>query len=299
MTGTDADVVPVLHLIEGAEGISQFSDPVVPLTAGACAPPARVMPVSDVEPHTGLLYLVLPAGWGGAQHPSPRRQGAFCLSGRLMMVQAGDGETREFGAGAIWRMEDVVGTGHTTTVVGREGARLAIVQLTPQPGDPTDTETPWTSPRKPSGSSTDPGTCAIPPAARQSSPRTAALRVWPAARRRSAPMATAWAITAGAPISPTARSRAPTSSPVAMDPMSGRLSISSIVAPGPEPFIRAPGMPALRAPHGSASLLGHAGAGWQGGRGARLLRQRQRRTTAGAGDVRTATDLRPCNRRIQ
>lgn len=36
---------------------------------------------------------------------------------------------REFGAGAIWRMEDVAGSGHTTTVIGDEDVRLAIVQL--------------------------------------------------------------------------------------------------------------------------------------------------------------------------
>jgi hypothetical protein len=120
--------MPVLRLIEDEAGLSHFTDAPVPLNAGAFAPPAPPMPISATEPATGLLYLVLPAGWGGAQHPSPRRQVAFCLSGRLR-VQAGDGEVREFGVGAIWRMEDVAGTGHTTTVLGDEDVRLAIVQL--------------------------------------------------------------------------------------------------------------------------------------------------------------------------
>ncbi len=123
-----ADAMPVLHLTEGADGISRFSDLLVPLSLGGFAPPAPPMPVSEVERATGLLYLVLPAGWGGAQHPSPRSQVAFCLSGRLR-VEAGDGEVREFGAGAIWRMEDVSGSGHITTVIGDEDVRLAIVQL--------------------------------------------------------------------------------------------------------------------------------------------------------------------------
>lgn len=128
------NAMPLLHLTEDAAGISHFSDTAVALDAGAFAPPAPVMPISATETATGLLYLVLPAGWGGAQHRSPRRQVAFCLSGRLR-VQAGDGQTREFGAGAIWRMEDVTGAGHTTTVIGDEDVRLAIVQLPPQPGD--------------------------------------------------------------------------------------------------------------------------------------------------------------------
>ncbi len=129
------DAMPVLHLTEDAAGISHFSDLAVPLDPGGFAPPAPPMPISGVEPATGLLYLVLPAGWGGAQHPSPRRQVAFCLSGRLR-VEAGDGEVREFGAGAIWRMEDVAGSGHTTTVLGGDDVRLAIVQLPRQHGDP-------------------------------------------------------------------------------------------------------------------------------------------------------------------
>jgi hypothetical protein len=118
----------VLALTEDAGGLSHFSDLAVPLRADAFAPPAPPMPVSAIEAASGLLYLILPAGWGGAQHPSPRRQVAFCLSGRLR-VEAGDGEVREFGAGAIWRMEDVSGSGHTTTVLGDEDVRLAIVQL--------------------------------------------------------------------------------------------------------------------------------------------------------------------------
>lgn len=127
--------MPVLHLTEDARGISHFSDLSLPLDRGVFAPPAPPMPISRTEACQGLLYLILPAGWGGAKHPSPRRQVAFCLSGRLR-VEAGDGEIREFGAGAIWRMEDVAGTGHTTTVLGDEDVRLAIVQLSRKPGDP-------------------------------------------------------------------------------------------------------------------------------------------------------------------
>lgn len=125
----------VLHLTEDSEGVSHFSDLAVPLHALDFAPPAPAMPISAAQAATGLLLLILPAGWGGAKHPSPRRQVAFCLSGRLR-VEAGDGEVREFGAGAIWRMEDVSGSGHTTTVLGEADVRLAIVQLPAELGDP-------------------------------------------------------------------------------------------------------------------------------------------------------------------
>ena len=73
---------------------------------------------------------------GGRITPMGRRSASLPTpSGRLLPVRpafgsdAGDGEMREFGAGAIWRMEDVSGSGHTTTVIGDEDVRLAIVQL--------------------------------------------------------------------------------------------------------------------------------------------------------------------------
>ncbi len=117
-----------LHLSEDETGTSFFVDRDIAMTTTDFAPPAPPMPISATEPAKGLLYLVLPAGWGGAKHRSPRRQVAFCLSGRLR-VEAGNGEIRELGQGGIWRMEDVNGTGHTTTVLGPDDVQLAIVQL--------------------------------------------------------------------------------------------------------------------------------------------------------------------------
>ena len=117
-----------LHLTEDEAGTSHFVDRDIAMIAADFAPPAPPMPVSATEVAKGLLFLVLPAGWGGAKHRSPRRQVAFCLSGRLR-VEAGDGEIREIGQGGIWRMEDVAGSGHTTTVLGLDDVQLAIVQL--------------------------------------------------------------------------------------------------------------------------------------------------------------------------
>lgn len=117
-----------LHLTEDSDGISHFADVRISLTAGAFAPPAPEMPISAPEDCRALLYLVLPSGWGGARHPSPRRQVAFCLSGRLQ-VEAGDGEIRQIRQGGIWRMEDCEGLGHTTSVLGEDDVHLAIVQL--------------------------------------------------------------------------------------------------------------------------------------------------------------------------
>jgi hypothetical protein len=92
-------------LSEDSDGTSHFSDVNIPMSMSSFAPPAPEMPISSAEPCKRILFMVLPAGWAGAKHKSPRRQIAFCLSGRLSTI-AGDGEIRELGPGDILRMED-------------------------------------------------------------------------------------------------------------------------------------------------------------------------------------------------
>ena len=117
-----------LFLTEDAGGVSHFEDKAYRLSLADFAPPAPAMFLSEPVEAARCVFLTLPAGWGGAKHPSPRRQIAFCLSGELE-VEAGDGEVRRIKPGGIWHMEDVSGSGHTSQVVGPENVNLAIVQL--------------------------------------------------------------------------------------------------------------------------------------------------------------------------
>ena len=117
-----------IHLTEDADGVSHFEDRAFPMAIGDFAPPAPAMWLTETMAAGQCLFLTLPAGWGGAQHPSPREQIGICLSGRVR-VEAGDGETREFGKGAIWWMADTKGAGHTTTVLGDDDVHMCIVQL--------------------------------------------------------------------------------------------------------------------------------------------------------------------------
>lgn len=55
--------MPVLRLTEDEDRVSRFDDAAVPLVPVAFAPPAPPIPVSATEAPTGLLYLVLPAGF--------------------------------------------------------------------------------------------------------------------------------------------------------------------------------------------------------------------------------------------
>ncbi|MCL5777775.1 cupin domain-containing protein [Limibaculum sp. FT325] len=117
-----------LHLTEDADGVSRFTDGTIALELRDFAPPAQALFLSAPWPAERLLFLTLPAGWVGEQHPSPRRQVAFCLAGS-MQVEAGDGERREIGPGDIWLMEDTAGAGHVSRVTSAAECRLAIVQF--------------------------------------------------------------------------------------------------------------------------------------------------------------------------
>ncbi len=116
------------HLFAGEDGISRFEDREVEFTLQDFAPPAPALYLSGSEAATQLVYVTLPAGWTGEQHRSPKKQVLFCLSGTIL-VEAGDGSSREIRTGDVWRMEDTTGPGHTTSVIGDEEVRLGIVQV--------------------------------------------------------------------------------------------------------------------------------------------------------------------------
>jgi quercetin dioxygenase-like cupin family protein len=117
-----------VRLHADADGVSHFEDAEVALSESAYAPPAPPYFVSDREGASGVVMTMLPPGWFGDWHPSPRLQWWFQLSGELE-VETGDGEKRRLGAGAIVRVEDTTGRGHTTRVIGDEPVRAVYVHL--------------------------------------------------------------------------------------------------------------------------------------------------------------------------
>lgn len=117
-----------LHLTEDAAGVSHFADGQIAMAESVFAALAPAMLLSPGEAARALVFLTLPAGWHSPRHPSPARQVALLLAGR-MRIEAGDGEVREIGPGAIWRMEDVAGSGHLSAVLGADNVQIALVQV--------------------------------------------------------------------------------------------------------------------------------------------------------------------------
>lgn len=109
-------------------GGSRFEDEAFQMRPAVFAPPADPLMSTEFEKAERMLFLILPKGWVGRMHPSPAKQVAILMSGSIR-VEASNGDVRDIEAGGVWRMEDVEGPGHRTTVIGEDEVRLAIVQL--------------------------------------------------------------------------------------------------------------------------------------------------------------------------
>ena len=67
---------------------------------------------------TGAATMMrIGADWDGSWHPTPQRWFLITLSGE-MEITTSDGETRCFGPGALWLLDDTTGKGHNTRVIG-------------------------------------------------------------------------------------------------------------------------------------------------------------------------------------
>jgi quercetin dioxygenase-like cupin family protein len=88
------------------------------------APPAPPLDVSAAVGVRELLFIRFPAGWTDPHHPAPARQWMFVLSGRGETTAGG--QTRSFGPGDVFFLEDTSPPGHGTTIL--EDAVLAVVR---------------------------------------------------------------------------------------------------------------------------------------------------------------------------
>ncbi|QQX87276.1 cupin domain-containing protein [Cupriavidus necator] len=116
------------RLYADANGDSHFGPLSVAIAERLFAPPARAFWVSPLDEAARQGFLLVPAGWVGALHPSPLRMWIFVLAG-AMEFEASDGERRPLSAGSALLLEDITGKGHVSKVIGTADATLAVVQL--------------------------------------------------------------------------------------------------------------------------------------------------------------------------
>jgi hypothetical protein len=77
-------------------------------------------------PVNSFVFTRLAPGWAGAWHPTPRRQFCVTFSGAFQ-VTTSDGESRQFGPGTVFLLDDTSGKGHDTRVLGTEEWRGVLV----------------------------------------------------------------------------------------------------------------------------------------------------------------------------
>jgi hypothetical protein len=121
-----------VRLFTGPDGDSHFEDVAVQLAP--VAEYAKGVPQVHLSaPHssTALTFVSAPEGWVGDWHPAPRRQFMIKLTG-VTEIFASDGERREFGPGTVLLLEDMVGKGHYSRVLGPDDDRWFVAALAEQ-----------------------------------------------------------------------------------------------------------------------------------------------------------------------
>jgi quercetin dioxygenase-like cupin family protein len=108
------------------DGDSAFEDVVVDGEERVVVAGVPPVLVGGPFPAAGLLFVEQgsdSADW--EHHVAPRRQWVICTSGRGS-VTVTNGETREFGAGAVLLAEDTTGRGHLSTPLTPDFAFVMI-----------------------------------------------------------------------------------------------------------------------------------------------------------------------------
>jgi hypothetical protein len=85
---------------------------------------------SDLQEAPGVLFREMDADYDSGWHCVPHPLYLVILAGEIE-IEAGSGEVRRFGAGAILRPEDDNGEGHRTRGVGGRIISTVVVNLTP------------------------------------------------------------------------------------------------------------------------------------------------------------------------
>src|SRR5262245_23711777 len=113
-----------IRVYNDESGQARLEDRDISFTSAAFAPPAPPLDVSDAAEVREVMFIRFPAGWRDAAHPTPARQWIFILSGRG--ETAASGETRRWGPGDVFFLEDTAPPGHSTSVF--EDAVMAVAR---------------------------------------------------------------------------------------------------------------------------------------------------------------------------
>jgi hypothetical protein len=125
---TKMSSIKFLRVYSDENGCSHLERKAVKLEAKNYAPPAPLLNTSRLEPADHYVFLELPAGWYGDWHPTPVKQWLILMTG-ICEFEAGDGERAVCKAGDVVLLDDTIGKGHQTKVLGDEAVRIAAIHF--------------------------------------------------------------------------------------------------------------------------------------------------------------------------
>lgn len=120
--------VEYLRIYSDKEGCSHFERKSVELEANDYAPPAPSVNSSKLEAADNYIFLEIPVGWYGNWHPTPVRQWLILMTGECEF-EAGDGDRAICKAGDVVLLDDTIGKGHQTRVLGYGVVRIAAIHF--------------------------------------------------------------------------------------------------------------------------------------------------------------------------
>jgi uncharacterized cupin superfamily protein len=100
-----------------ADGESHFEEIEIPPELVQIVPGRPAFESGAAVDTSSARMLHIAADWDCSWHTTPKRWFLVTLAGE-MEITTSDGETRCFGPGGIWLVDDTTGKGHNTRVLG-------------------------------------------------------------------------------------------------------------------------------------------------------------------------------------
>jgi hypothetical protein len=116
VTTDDDNVLIIPRMFSDDDGACRFDQVRLPLVVKEYAPPAAPVAVGPAMPVGRCVFMRIPPGWVGEQHPTPHKQLIVCLAGAVRFTGSG-GATYILGPGQSLIDANIEGPGHTTEVV--------------------------------------------------------------------------------------------------------------------------------------------------------------------------------------
>jgi hypothetical protein len=123
-----AETITIHRMVTDGAGDSRFDNYDMPIALHDHAPPAA--PFFTAEPQQATQYVLfrLPAGWKGAQHPTPNNRLVICLAGVLRFIGS-TGESLTLHPGDRMMDMNTTGKGHFTEVLSDHPVDGIIIRV--------------------------------------------------------------------------------------------------------------------------------------------------------------------------